>query len=139
MTYEEYENLCKQQQEKNKEYLNVFERDLIQSGLAQKTIRKHLVNVDFYINIYLLREEPLEMEEGCGLRIDTYLGYFFFNKCMWSTSDTIKSTAASIKKFYRSMNEHGCISKDDYKNLCDIIKENLNIWQDDCDAYNNYY
>jgi hypothetical protein len=37
MTCEGYEKLCKQQHEKNEEYLNVFERDSIQSGLAQKT------------------------------------------------------------------------------------------------------
>ena len=95
----------------------------LQTSIYQKTIRKHLVNVDFYINTYLLREEPLEMKEGCGFRIDIYLGYFFIHKCMWSTSGTIKTTAASIKKFYRSMNEHGHISKDDYKDLCDIIKK----------------
>ena len=44
MTYEEYEKLCKQQHERNEEYLSMFKRDLIQSGLAQKTIRKHLVD-----------------------------------------------------------------------------------------------
>ena len=36
-------------------------------------------------------------------------------------SGAIKTTAASIKKFYRSMNEHVYISKDDYKDLCDIV------------------
>lgn len=137
MFYEEYHQLCKIQQEKNNEYLEIFEKDLIQAGLANKTIRTHLTNVDFYLNTYLLREEPLEMKEGCGYEIDDFLGYFFIRKCMWSTPGTIKTTASSIKKFYKSMSEHGYISKDDYKDLCDIIKENMVIWQDECDEYNN--
>jgi len=139
MIYEEYKKLCKLQQDKNYEYLDIFEKDLIKSGLKQKTIKKHLNNVDFYINTYLLREEPLDMIAGCGCRIDMFLGYFFIHKCMWSTPGTIKATAASIKKFYKCMNEHEYISKDIYKDLCDVIKENMETWQDDCEAFNNYY
>ena len=44
---EEYQRLCKLQQDKNNEYLDIFERDLIESGLKQKTINKHLNNVGF--------------------------------------------------------------------------------------------
>jgi hypothetical protein len=139
MTYEEYEKLCKLQQAKNYEYLDIFEKDLMASGLSQKTIKKHLNNVDFYINTYLLREEPLEMAAGCSDMIDIFLGYFFIRKCMWSTPGTIKTTAASIKKFYKCMNEHGYISKDRYEDLCDVIKVNMEIWQDDCETFNNYY
>jgi hypothetical protein len=139
MIYEEYEKLCKAQQEKNEEYLGIFERDLMTAGLNQKTIRRHLNNIDFYINTYLLREEPLEMAEGCSYTIDMFLGYFFIHKCMWSTPGTIKSTAASIKKYYKCMNEHGYVSKDGYKDLCEIIKVNIEIWKNDCEAFNNYY
>ena len=105
MNYEEYEMQCKQQQEKNNSYLEIFERDLMEAGLTHKTISNHVDNVEFYINDYLLREAPLEMQEGCGSKIDIFLGYFFIHKCMWSTPGT-KKTAASIKKFYKCMNEH---------------------------------
>ena len=137
---EEYQRLCKLQQDKNNEYLDIFERDLIESGLKQKTINKHLNNVGFYINSYLLKEEPLQMASGADFFcIDDFLGYFFIRKCMWSTPDTIKTTAASIKKFYKYMSKHGYISKDKYKDLCDTIKENMGIWQDDCETFNNCY
>lgn len=135
--YGEYEKLCKQQEEKNEEYLRIFENDLIQSGLTQRTISKHLSNVYFYINEYLTRYEPLGMEDGCGDKIHSFLGDFFIVKCVWSTPGTIKATASSIKKFYKSMSEGGYISKLAYKDLCDIIKENMGIWQDECEAYNN--
>ena len=138
VNYEEYEMQCKQQQEKNNSYLGIFERDLMVVGLTHKTISKHVSNVDFYINDYLLREDPLELQEGCGSSIDMFLGYFFIHKCMWSTPGTIKTTAASIKKFYKCMNEHGYVSKEEYNYLCTIIKENMEIWQDDCAAFNNF-
>jgi hypothetical protein len=139
VNYEEYEMQCKQQREKNNSYLGIFEKDLMESGLTHKTISKHVSNVDFYINEYLLREDPFEMQEGCGSKIDMFLGYFFIRKCMWSTPGTIKTTAASIKKFYKCMNEHGYVSKEEYNYLCTTIKENMEIWQDDCEAFNNGY
>lgn len=139
MNYEEYEMQCKQQQEKNSNYLEIFERDLMETGLTHKTISNHVDNVEFYINDYLLREDPLEMQEGCGSKIDMFLGYFFIHKCMWSTPGTIKTTAASIKKFYKCMYEHGYVSKEEYNYLCTIIKENMDEWQNDCAAFNNFY
>lgn len=132
LDYAKYEKLCERQQEKNEEYLSVFEIDLIAAGLTQKTINKHLRNVDFYINMYLLREGPLEMSTGCGYKIDMFLGYYIIYKCMWSTTGTIKRTAASIKKFYKSMSENGYISTVQYKEFCDIIKENIVAWQKEC-------
>ena len=98
--YEEYEKECDKIRETNNEYLDLFEEDLQNAGLAPKTIRKHISNVDFYINEYVLREEPRPMEDGTSM-IDMFLGYFFIRKCMWSTPGTIKSTASSIKKFYK--------------------------------------
>ena len=138
MTYEEYEKLCKEQQEKNKLYLDLFQKDLITAGLSQKTIKQHMNNVNFYINDYLLKEEPLEMSDGCGVMLDMFMGYFFIYKCLWSTPYTIKTTAASIKKFYKCMHAHGYVSKDSYIELCDIIKDSMEEWQDSCRAFNDF-
>ena len=133
--YEEYERECDKIRQTNEELLALFEEELQNSGLSAKTVRRHLSNADFYINEYLLREEPRPMEDGIT-ELDMFLGFFFIRKCMWSTPGTIKSTAASIKKFYKCMMNHGKISKDDYVYLCDDIKENMEQWQTDCAAYN---
>lgn len=134
MSWEEYEKRCNAIREENKIYLELFEKDI--EALSPKTIRNHLDNVDFYINEYLLREDAMSMEQGIT-QIDGYLGYFFIRKCMWSTPATIKSTAASIKKFYKSMKEHGYIEEEDYRYLCSEIKENMKMWQSDCAAFND--
>ena len=134
--YKEYEKECDRIRKDNGELLSLFEDDLTNAGLSSKTIRRHLSNVDFYINEYLLREEPLTIEYGTA-KLDTFLGDFFIRKCMWSTPASIKSTAASIKKFYRCMLDHNKLDKKYYDCLCGDIKENLEQWQDECAIYND--
>lgn len=120
----------------NKQLLNLFVKDLEESGLTNKTITRHISNVDFYINEYLLYEDALPMESGTT-RLDSFLGDFFIRKCMWSTPGNIKTTAASIKKFYKCMLDHNMIPKDDYDFLSSEIKDSMKIWQDDCKLYND--
>ena len=134
MDWEEYEEKCEEIRKENKRYLEIFEKDL--EGLSPKTVRNHLDNVEFYINEYLLREDALRMNEGIT-QIDNYLGYFFIRKCMWSTPATVKSTAASIKKFYKCMKDNGYIEGDEYGYLCSVIKDNMELWQEDCAAFND--
>ena len=138
MTYEEYEQKCDEIRMRNAAYLDEFREDLFNAGLKEKTINKHCQNTDFYINTYLLREEPLEMIRGSdSFMIDDFLGYFFIRKCMWSTPGTIKSTAASIKKFYSSMLQRGNIDELDYRELIETIRDNMDCWLKDCESYNN--
>lgn len=134
--YEEYESLCELRREENEKYLDIFEESLEQSGLSEKTIRKHISNVYFYLDTYLLREDANPMKEGCYL-ISGFLGDFFIRKCMWSTPATITSTATSIKKFYKCMYEHGHVEKLDYETLVTIIKDEKQFWIEDCEAYND--
>ena len=106
--YEVYEKECKEIREINEELLELFEKDMMDKNLADKTINRHLSNVNFYINEYMLHEDATPMEDGVRM-LDMFLGDFFIRKCMWSTPASIKSTAASIKKFYKCMLDYGKI------------------------------
>ena len=132
--YEIYEKQCKMIREENEKLLDLFEESL--KDLKPATIRRHLSNVDFYINDYLLYADALTFDHGIW-DIDDFLGYFFIRKCMWSTPGTIKSTAASIKKFYKCMLEHGKIQKSDFEYLSKTIKEDMEEWQATCAQYND--
>lgn len=136
MDYEEYEKSCNAIRKENATLLGIFETCLTSKGLSQKTINRHIENVDFYINDYLLYADALPMEAGVS-RVDDFLGYFFIRKCMWSTPGTIKSTASSIKKFYKCMADNSRIPKEDYDYLCGVIRENMPEWQSDCEQYND--
>ena len=136
--YKKYEKDCDNIRATNKTLLNLFENDLADAGLSRKTINRHLANVDFYINDYLLLEEAHPMEDGVGM-VYLFLGNFFIRKCMWSTPATIKSTATSIKKFYKCMLDHGKIKKNEYDYLCADIKDGMPQWQADCEQFNDPY
>lgn len=134
--HENYEEECEALRKENEKYLALFKEYLEKAGLKAKTIRDHLSNVDFFINDYLLYYDEIPMEEGYD-QLDDFLGNFFIRKCMWSTPATIKSTAASIKKFYKCMLEHGFVDKEAYEELCSDIKEGMPYWLDDCEEYND--
>lgn len=136
MDYDTYLKKCADIKELNNSLLELFSDDLKKAGLADKTIKRHLSNVDFYINEYLLRTDALSMESGVTM-IDDFLGNFFIRKCMWSTPANIKTTATSIKKFYKSMLDHEKIAKQDYELLCATIKDSMDTWQEDCAVYND--
>lgn len=136
MEFENYEKERDKIIKKNEIYLKEFKEWLNKKGLVSKTISKHIGNVDFYINEYLNYYEPTEMEEGC-YGISSFLGDWFIRKCMWSTVSSIKTTAASIKKFYQCMLELNHIDKSSYQELLDEIKENMDDWIEIVEEYNN--
>lgn len=132
----DYDRQCDLMRERNERFLTLFESDMRTAGLAESTIRKHLDNVDFYLNVYLLHYDVNQMESGC-YDIDGFLGDFFIRKCMWSTPGTIKTNAASIKKFYKCMRDNGLVSANAYDELVRTVKENMADWQADCAAFND--
>lgn len=136
MNYDDYNKACDEIRATNSEYLHLFEQALVADGLKGSTIKRHLSNIDFYINNFLLYEEPLTMDYGTG-RIASFLGDFFIRKCMWSTPGNIRSTAASIKKFYKCMTDCGIVKKRNYELLCTEIKNGMETWQADCAIYND--
>lgn len=80
----------------------------------------------------------ITMEEGVTTLGD-FLGDYFIRKCMWSSPSTVKTTTASLKKFYKSMAKHGKIEKKDYDYVCRDIKESMEYWQESCKSYTNPY
>ena len=104
----------------NSSYLHLFEADL--HGFAPRTIKRHLQNVDFFLNTYLLFDEanPLSMQDGVNA-IDDFLGYFLEEKTYF-TDSTKRSFVTSLRKFYKSMAKHGKISAEEYNEVEDALK-----------------
>lgn len=132
----DYLDFSKKNEDTNYEYLILFQEDLENAGLKDKTIYNHLSNASLFINDFLIYHMDASMEEGVTM-IGDFLGDFFIRKCMWSTPATVKTTAASLKKFYKSMVDHGKIEKKDYDYVCRDIKESMTYWQECCAEYNN--
>ena len=134
--YEQYEIDCERIRESNEKLLDDFAGWLQQSGLSSKTIRKHTENVDFYINEFLLYEDAEEPQAGIG-SISMFLGYWFIKKAMWASASSIKSNAASLKKFYKFLHERGMVSQEDLDLLKETIKEEMPDWLATVDRYDD--
>ncbi len=134
--YKDYEKRVEENCERNKIFLAYFKEWLIQKGLTSKTIHKHLDNVEFYINDFLNYYEVTKMEDGI-YSIDEFLGDWFIRKCLWSSENSIKTTAASLKKFYQCMCEKEYVSEEAYEYFCDAIKQNMESYLEQMAAYEN--
>lgn len=134
----EFDKMVKETEKRNEKFLDIFEKELKESGLSKKTIYGHLSNVSLFINDYLpYYQENIKMEEAMGY-VDDFLGYFFIHKCMWATPSSLKATAASIKKFYKCMASNKLVDEDDYKYLCDEIKENMDAYLQDLYEFDHF-
>lgn len=89
-------------QEKNAYLIKGFEESL--TNLSNKTIKRHINNVDFLVNEYLAMDEekyPQELDEDT---LDEFFRWCI-NKWMFNTSSELCSVISSIKKFYQYLNE----------------------------------
>lgn len=134
MNFEHMENRQEQMLQDNEMYLTIFRTELETKGLTEKTIDRHLHNASFYINDFLPRERTL-MKDGCDY-ISEFLGHFFIEKCIWATPAAMRTMAASLKKFYRCMRDHGKVASDDYEELCDSIRFSMDEWQEEYEKFN---
>ncbi len=135
-SYEEYVQECNRIRKENKLLLDEFEKWLADKSFTLKTIAKHYGNVDFYINEYLLYDDATDAAKGV-YRIGSFLGYWFIRKAMWASKSTIKSNAASIKKFYMFMLEKGIIEEEAFDKLKKVIKDDMQKWLDTLERYDD--
>ena len=134
------EKKIEENKKRNKKFMKEFEEYLKEKNLKDKTIKKHLSNVDLFINEYLNYYDIETPEEGIN-SVYSFLSGWFIEKCMWATVYTTKETAASIKKFYAYMSEKGYVKKEDYKELCEELKDSMDEILEYLDAFDNgtYY
>jgi intergrase/recombinase len=134
--YKKYEDNCKRIRRANQKLLASFEAWLKSSSLSAKTVKNHLSNIDFYINEYLLYEDPREAKDGiCS--VSDYLGYWFIKKTTWASQSSIKSNASSLKKFYTFLLEKGLIDKKDLNELKKTIGEEMTEWLETLERYDD--
>ena len=138
--YDAWEKKVEENHKRNEKFIEEFESWLTQKDLAKKTIRKHLNNASLYINDYLNYYDASTMEAGVHY-VHGFLDGWFIEKCLWSSRNSLKETAASIKKFYQCMSEKGYVNENDYNELSSFIKENMDEFLEQMDSFENgaYY
>lgn len=131
-----FEEKMKENCKRNEKFLTEFETYLKEKNLSDKTICNHICNANIYINDYLNYMGVISAEEGIE-EIYDFFNDWFIRKCLWSNKSTIKETASSVKKFYKFMNEKGYISKEEYEDMSDYMKQSMDDFYDSMDRYNN--
>ena len=134
------ERKLEKNKKRNEVYIQEFEFWLKEKDLVPKTIQKHIDNIELYLNDYLNYYEITKMEEGI-FEVYSFLNDWFIRKCLWASKSSIKENASTIKKFYQCMSEKGYVKVDDYKLLCEEIKDNMSEFLDSLKAYDDgsYY
>ena len=109
----------------NGDLIKEFEKHMVDSGLAKKTIRSHVQNVDLFINDYLLCEE-IELENGHE-EIDEFFDWAIRKNVVISQS-SLRQFASSVKKFYRFLFDTNKIDAATSREINKIFKESMPDW-----------
>ena len=125
--YQKYERACAKIRKENAKLLADFEQWLSEKGLAEKTIERHVENVEFYINTFLLYSDAVSAKKGAS-ELSSFLGDWFIRKAIWASPTSIKQIAASLKKFYTFIHEQRHIDADDLQDLKETIREEMPDW-----------
>jgi len=107
----------------NRPLLDSFREWLEQSGFAEKTIKAHVENIDFFTG-YLVYYEPLRrLDEAESGDVWMFLSDWFPRKAMWASPSSVKSNIASFKKFFQWMGETGRVSPEAVDSVLVELKE----------------
>ena len=98
-----------------------------ETWLKKKTVRKHLGNVSFYIDHYLLYDDIVRPHDGLSA-VNGFFNWFFPHKAMWSSVATAKETVAGLKKFYRYLTEVGLVEASEYQEFLAEAKSEMPEW-----------
>lgn len=126
---EDYDKEFKKVEENNKKLLSIFENSL--KGLSEKTVNLHLSNASLFLDEYFYREGLENPQEGASY-IDSFFD-FFVRKCLWSSPNTVKQLASSMKKFYKCMYENGIVDSEALSDVLTQISWGLEEWMDESD------
>ncbi len=109
--------------EHNAPILASFHTSLAHAGLARKTIKNHVDNIDFFTD-YLTYYEPLKrLDEGDDDDVSSFLLNWFPRKALWASVSSTKSYLASFKKFFQWMGETQRISPEVVDDVLTTLKE----------------
>lgn len=126
----------KENEENNKGYLEIFAKWLENKGLTEKTIDKHISNIDFYLNYFLTYYEVIPMQDG-WLEVHDFLDDWFIRKSAWASESSLKGMAASLKKFYECMSEKRYVKVSNYREMCFQIEHNMKFYLRSLENYDN--
>jgi len=110
-------------QKYNQPIMEGFQAWLEKVNLSAKTIKSHILNIEFFAE-YLVGYEPSQqLDEADDQDVSSFLLDYFPRKAMWSSESSTKSYMGSFKKFFLYMMETNKISPEIEAEVKDTLKE----------------
>ncbi|AFW97241.1 phage integrase (plasmid) [Anabaena sp. 90] len=107
----------------NQPILDGFKIWLQKANLSAKTIKNHILNIEFFAE-YLVSYEPLQkLDEADDQDVYDFLMDYFPHKALWASESSTKSYMGSFKKFFSYMVETQKISPEIEAEVKETIKE----------------
>jgi len=107
----------------NQPIIEGFQAWLEKVNLSAKTIKNHILNIEFFVE-YLVSYEPLQkLDEADDQDVYDFLLNYFPHKAMWASETSTKSYMGSFKKFFSYMVETQKISPEIEAEVKETIKE----------------
>lgn len=122
--------VSEQQWDKNREWLVENNEKLLgalkeymisEKGISEKTAKRHIENLDFYLNVYLADYAQVSPVNS-GDSVWNFLGDFFVRKNLSSSHTSLKQNGSALKKMYQFLYEADEISKIDLTNIHEFIR-----------------
>ena len=116
--------------------LKEFAQWMRQQDVSERTVGMHLSNAAFYIQEFLLYEQPLRPGEGAS-SIGMYLGYWFIRKGPIASPGTVRTSATSLVRFYSFLVEKGLVTAEQLVRMRQTIKAEMAQWQERARRYSD--
>jgi site-specific recombinase XerD len=108
----------------NQPILDGFQSWLEGSGLAPKTVKSHLVNIDFFAEYLTYYEPLLRLTEADAVDVYGFLRNWYPRKAMWASEANTRSYMASFRKFFKYLKESNQIQQSIVDDVQETLREN---------------
>ena len=119
--------------ERNAELLRMFEAWLTESGLAARTVRRHLDHIEFFADAYMADdggsvEFPRPADQAGETDVDEFLTDWFMRESAGVSEGTVKAHIASLKKFYTCLKETGQMEAKGADAVLEMLREDRDYY-----------
>ena len=120
---DDYDKRVEEIEAYNKPILDAFKAWLAESW-TKKTVKNHVDNIYFFADSLAYYEPLLRLDEASDSDVYSFLTSWFPRKALWASKSNQKSNLASLKKFFKWMQETGRMSPEVVKEVLSTLKEN---------------
>lgn len=134
----DYDQWVEAMEKANRSVLKEFEKSLIDQSLSDKTIRKHVDNIDLFVNMYQTSYSYCgTMFDGWN-DFDDFIGYWFVRKCLWSSVSAIRGLVASLRKFYLFLAKTNYVTEEERAQANLILDDGMEKWIDELHEFDDF-